>query len=273
MNRSLLPIFIIIVLISGAACKTHKNTIEVKDLAKPSNKTTEQVIDKDLMLDWFDGKFNSNIINNGKANSVKGRVRIRRDSLIWISIKPDIAIIEVLRVLISPDSVQLIDYLNKKYFMENISGIKEFINYDISFEMVQNIFLGYSTFMIDKSLFKSFTNKDGDDIIASSDFNTYVEARGSKQPANFLFQAMWFNNNVHKRNLMYDPSKKIELDLQYTEHEMVGNYLLPKTGQVTVIGDSSNTRFTFDYTKIVLNEPFEFPFTIPESYERMYLKK
>ncbi len=100
-----------------------------------------------------------------------------------------------------------------------------------------------------------------------------MEARGSKQPANFLFQAMWFNNNVHKRNLMYDPSKKIELDLQYTEHEMVGNYLLPKTGQVTVIGDSSNTRFTFDYTKIVLNEPFEFPFTIPESYERMYLKK
>jgi len=273
MKRSLLPILVIIFITIVAGCKTRKNTIEVKDQVKPGNKTTEQVLDKDLMIQWFDGKFNSDIINDGKSNSVKGRVRIRRDSLIWISIKPDIAIIEVFRVLISPDSVQLIDYLNKKYFMDKISGIKEFINYDISFQMVQNIFMGNSTFILDRSMFKSYINKEGDDIIASSDFNTYVEARGSKQSANFLFQALWFSNNVHKRNLMYDPDKKIELDLQYKEHTMVDNYLLPKTGQITVIGDSTNTRFTFDYTKILLNEPFDFPFSIPENYERMYLKK
>ena len=273
MKRALLPIFVTLALVVIFSCKTRKNNIEIKDQVKPGTKTTEQILDQDLMLQWFDGKFNSDIINDGKANSVKGRVRIRKDSLIWISIKPDVAIIEVYRVLISPDSVQLIDYLNKKYFMDNISAIKSFINYDISFQMVQNIFMGNSTFMMDQSLFKSYINKEGDDIIASSDFNTYIEARGSKQPANFLFQALWFNNNIHKRNVMYDPSKKIELDLQYKEHAMVDTYLLPKIGEITVVGDSVNTKFTFDYTKILLNEPFEFPFSIPESYERMYLKK
>jgi hypothetical protein len=99
-----------------------------------------------------------------------------------------------------------------------------------------------------------------------------VDARNSSQPANFLFQALWFNNQLHKRNLIYDPKNKVELDLQYTLHEMVDSNLLPKTLQLTLVSDSSNTRFGIDYTKIILNSSFDFPFSIPDNYERMYLK-
>jgi len=271
--KKLLPILAGLMIAATFACKTSKNVIEVKDQVKPTGQDPSTIKMNEVSIDWFDGKFNAEIINDGKKNSVKGRVRIRKDSLIWISIKPDVAIIEVFRVLISPDSIQLVDYLNKKVFMDKVSAIKDFINYDISFQMVQNIFIGNPSSILDISTFKTFTNRENDEILASSDFDTYKEARGSKQPANYLFQALWFFNGVHKRNLMYDPSNKIEMDLQYLQHEMVDSILLPKTGQLTVIGDSSNTRFTFDYTKITTREIFEFPFSIPESYERMYLKK
>lgn len=273
MKKPLLLYILFASIICIVACKTHKITIEVKDQVQPSSKQPSQVEIKNTELEWFDGKFNADIIVDGKANSVKGRTRIRKDSLIWISIKPDIAIIEVFRVLISPDSVQVIDYLNKKFFADKFSAIKDFINYDLSFTMVQNIFVGNPTLIFNLNDYKVFTNKTSDEILASSDFKTYVDARNSNQHANYLFQALWMKNKIHTRNLIYDPKNKVELDLQYTEHEMVDSILLPKTAQLTVIGDTTNTRFGFTYTKIQLNEAFEFPFSIPDNYERIFLTK
>jgi hypothetical protein len=272
MGKPLHLVLFLLLILMVSACRIKKNIIEVKDQVKPSTKTVDQVLSKDISFEWFDGKFNADINNEGKSNSVKGRIRIRRDSLIWISIKPDVAIIEVFRVLISPDSVQLVNYLDKKFFRDKFSAIKEFIKYDISFQMVQNIFIGNPTMVLDLAGFKSFMNKEGADIISSSDFKTYQDARSSNQPANFLFQALWFKDKIHKRNLIYDPANKIELDLQYLEHEMVESLLLPKTGQLTVIGGKTNLRFSYTYTKIILNSVFEFPFTIPDNYEQIFLK-
>lgn len=266
-----IPLILFLILVS--ACKTRKNVIEVKDQVKPGTKTIEQIIPEETIFEWFDGKFNADINNEGKSNSVKGRVRIRRDSLIWISIKPDVAIIEVFRILISPDSVQVVNYLDKKFFRDKFSSIKEFIKYDLSFHMVQNIFIGNPTFAFDASMFKSFINRDGADIISSSDFKTYLDARNANQPANFLFQALWFKDKILKRSLVYDPANKVEVDLQYLEHEIMGSTMLPKTGQLTVVGDKTNLRFSYTYTKIILNEILEFPFTIPDNYEPMYLKQ
>jgi len=268
----LIYIFTLLVIAFSTSCKTHKNLIDVKDQVKPSTKQPAEIIPTETVFEWFDGKFNADINNDGKPNSVKGRVRIRRDSLIWISIKPDVAIIEVFRILITPDSVVLVNYLDKKYFKDKFSSIKEFIKYDVSFHMVQNIFIGNPTFAMDASTYLSYTNKEGDDIIASSDFKTYIDARNDNQPANFLFQALWFNNKIHKRNLIYDPANKVELDLQYLEHEIQETTLFPKTGQLTVIGGKTNLMFSYTYTKVILNEVLEFPFNIPGSYDQMYLK-
>lgn len=272
MKNHLLLFILIISSIFIISCKTYKITIEIKDQVQLSTKLPSDIIIQDNNFDWFDGKFNADINVDGKPNSVKGRVRIRKDSLIWISIKPDIAIIEAFRILISPDSVHVVDYINKKFFSDKFSAVKDFINYDLSFDMIENIFLGNPTYIIGKTEMKVYTNKSGDEIMASSDFKSYVDARNSSQPANFLFQALWFNNQLHKRNLIYDPKNKVELDLQYTLHEMVDSNLLPKTLQLTLVSDSSNTRFGIDYTKIILNSSFDFPFSIPDNYERMYLK-
>src|SRR5687767_4739364 len=177
MGKPLHYLLFVLLITLVPACKTRKSLIEVKDQVKPSNKTTAQIVPDETKFEWFDGKFNADINNEGKSNSVKGRVRIRRDSLIWISIKSDVAIIEVFRILNSPDSVQLVNYLDRKFFVDKFSSIKEFIKHDVSFHMVQNIFIGNPTLSFDISMFKSFVNREGVDIISSSDFKTYVDAR------------------------------------------------------------------------------------------------
>jgi len=61
----------------------------------------------------------------------------------------------------------------------------------------------------------------------------------------------------------------MEVDLNYTGYQLVDSLQFPQSGKVTLIGDTSNTVFTFTYTKTEVNKPVDFPFTIPASYQKM----
>lgn len=221
------------------------------------------------LFDWFDGKFNAEVNNNGKKNSLKCRVRILRDSLMWISIKPDVAIIEAFRVLISSDSVKLINYLDKTYFIGDYSTIRSFINFDISFKILQNIFTGNPTFLFPAELYEVSVSGN-DTVLSSSDMNEYLTLKKSSQKANILFQAIWVDTTKHaRRSLLYDPNSRMEVDLSYTDYQLVDSLRFPLSGKVTLIGDTTNTVFTFTYTKTEVNKPVDFPFTIPTSYQKM----
>ena len=252
-----------------ASCRTsRRGTIQfdqgVKTTLNGSNVTIAQTA-----FDWFDGRFNAEVNNSGKVNALKCRVRIRRDSLMWISIKPDVAIIEVFRVLISADSVKLINYLDKTYFTGDYATIRSFVNFDISFGMLQNIFTGNPTLLFPVDQYEvSVSGKDT--VLTSSDMNEYLALKSSSQKAQILFHAIWVDASKRAwRSLFYDPGSRMEVDLNYTGYQLVDSLQFPQSGKVTLIGDTSNTVFTFTYTKIEVNKPVDFPFTIPASYQKM----
>ncbi|MCX7744382.1 MAG: DUF4292 domain-containing protein [Flavobacteriales bacterium] len=252
-----------------ASCKTsQKGAIQfnegVKTTLNGSNVTMAHTA-----FDWFDGRFNAEVNNSGKVNALKCRVRIRRDSLMWISIKPDVAIIEVFRVLISNDSIKLINYLDKTYFIGDYTTIKSFVNFDISFSMLQNIFTGNPTLLFPAEQYEvSVSGKDT--VLTSSDMNEYLALKKSSQKPQILFHAIWLD--VAKRawrSLFYDPGSRMEVDLNYTAYQTVDSLQFPLSGKVTLIGDTSNTVFTFTYTKTDVNKPVDFPFSIPATYQKM----
>lgn len=263
-----------VVMLTLAACHArHKAEITLNGNADKVVLTGDQVRMDENSFDWFDGKFNAEVSNNGKVNTFKGRVRMRCDSLIWISIKPDVAIIEAFRMLISKDSIKLIDYIHKEYFVGDFGFISSAVQYDVNFGMVQGLFVGNPHFMFGRKDYQvSVASKDT--ILSSSDLNLYMKARKSAESAKFLFQAVWVNGQ-HKawRNLVYDPKNRMEMDIQYPEYQLLDSALYPKTGQLTIVGDTVNTRFIFDYTKTELHTEFDFPFTIPESYKPIEIKK
>lgn len=266
-------IFILILVAFIFSCKTQKNIIELKDITANSSKKCSEVETSKNTCEWYDAKFKAEITDKGKSNKVIGRVKMRNDSLIWIQIKPDVAIIEAFRILISPDSIQLVNYIEKTYFSGKLEEIKDFINYDISFDMIQNIFLANPTMIFDCEKYIVSTNKESQEIISTENMKTYIDARNKNVRANFLFQALWFSNKNNVRNLIYEPSKKVEIDMQNRDFSIIENLILPKYTSMVVIGDVTNLKFDLEYTKVVINNPTEFPFTIPESYSLIQLKK
>ena len=105
---------------------------------------------------WMEAKFNADIRVGDERFSAKGRLRMRNDSLIWLSIKPDIAIIEVFRIIIVNDTAQVLDLLNKKYYSGSVRQATSWLGPESSLAELQNIIWGYPFLIYPKENFSSY---------------------------------------------------------------------------------------------------------------------
>ncbi|MBK7856213.1 MAG: DUF4292 domain-containing protein [Bacteroidetes bacterium] len=66
---------------------------------------------------------------------------MRRDSVIWISISPALGI-EVARVLITKDSVKVIDRLSNKYKLTDYKYLNDLLRMNVDFDIIQGVLTG-----------------------------------------------------------------------------------------------------------------------------------
>lgn len=74
---------------------------------------------------------------NGKEQSFRCNLRIKKDSLIWLSASK--MGIEGFRVKLTPDSVFLIDRMHKRYFTGSYEYINNIFDLDLDFFIIQSI--------------------------------------------------------------------------------------------------------------------------------------
>lgn len=67
--------------------------------------------------------------------------RIRKDSIIWLSVSPAVGI-EAARVLIKKDSIFVLDRLNNTYYAHDYEFFENQFGIDLSYSMLEGIFLG-----------------------------------------------------------------------------------------------------------------------------------
>ena len=79
---------------------------------------------------------------SNKKTSFKTHLRIRKDSVIWMSITS--IGIEAARVIITQDSVKLIDRLKKQYFLGDFKYINQLLGADLDYQMLEALLIGNS---------------------------------------------------------------------------------------------------------------------------------
>ncbi|GAA3923539.1 DUF4292 domain-containing protein [Hymenobacter algoricola] len=75
----------------------------------------------------------------GVQQTANLNLRMRKDSVIWLSVSLGI---EVVRAYITRDSIQVLNYLQKEYYGGNYSYLSERLNVPVNFEQVQAALLG-----------------------------------------------------------------------------------------------------------------------------------
>jgi len=99
-------------------------------------------------MEWTPLAFNYLVIKSkinfktqGNSNNLVANIRIKKDSLIWLSITPGMGI-EVVRAIITPDSVKIINRLDNKYDAYSISYIKQTLGIEMDYYNLQNLIVG-----------------------------------------------------------------------------------------------------------------------------------
>lgn len=75
-------------------------------------------------------------------------IRMQRDSAIWISVRPVLGI-ELVRVLITPDSVKMINFFNKTITLRSADSMQQLLHIPYGFKALQDLILGNPLFLSD----------------------------------------------------------------------------------------------------------------------------
>lgn len=255
-----------------AACKAKKNMIspekvtlselEVNPIAQKI-KQYEQTLDSQMMgFEYLSLKVHTDYKTTVDNVSVKAQIRIKKDSLIWISVTPLLGI-EVARILVRADSLFILNRIQSQVARYSIQELRQRSGYPISFPILQNLILGHTLIPLSQ-LQEPVFRKDSSHHILEANLVNGLES--------YQYTAVFSLASDVVEQLFYNPARTLKANLQYFDYT---NLTIPNTHDIRIpkrheytIFFRENIYIHNEYSKIETNK-CEFPFSIPDRYERV----
>ena len=223
-----------------------------KFFSGPSKESME-VINPEF--DYLSSKARIKFSNEKSKISATANFRIKKDSLIWISVSPALGI-EVARVLINTEHVHVLDKLNKKYYLYDYEELSGQYDFEFDYKLIESLLLG--------NLINPYQNQK---VHKTDRYFTYLSEKGD-----FTFHNFIGTNSMKLEKIQAtDETSKNTISVNYVNFVMVENQLFPNMISAVIDYESEkpNTEIAIAYSKLVIEDrPVNFPFSVPGKYER-----
>lgn len=216
----------------------------------------------------FEAQFKTN-----KTITIKGSLRIQRDSVIWLSITPALNL-EGFRVKLTPDSVYFVNRLNKSYYVGGYDIVRTLTGVTMNYQTVQAL-------LLNELIMYPFTQKT-DTLALFRDMNvnnkkTEIELTHKQLlrkndtlsvQHQFTFDLLYYRLT---KTAINDNSLGTKLDLKYEKYKTLDSLRYFPTLQNFEVKDKKNkVKIKLQYEHVQFNEEQTYPFTINEKYKRLY---
>jgi len=265
--RYFIPCFLL-ALILVESCSPSRKVLVAPIREEGADYLITKLKEGELKFDWFSARFSAEYENNGKKNSLSGQIRIRKDSLIWISLTPMLGI-EAVRVMISQDSVKLINRLNGTYFIGNYEYVNRFLNTNIDYDILQAILLGNDLQFYENGKFRASVERGSYKLSTSERHKLRKYVHNNQDTLKIFIQNIWLdpqNFKIKHAEIKEIRRDNIKLESNYGTFETISGQLFPKE-MYYIIWAENTIRVQTGFSRIVLDSPQQFPFKIPASYE------
>ena len=124
--KNLAKIALLILILAATSCASRKKTVAPRPAAS---------------YEWLTAKLDIDAENNNLPfNELSGQLRMRKDSIVWISVTAPMGV-EVARAKINHDSVWILNRLEKTYMAESLESLSTQFHRPLSLALVQNLLL------------------------------------------------------------------------------------------------------------------------------------
>ena len=192
---------------------------------------------------------------NDKKYDLNVNVRMLKDSVIWMSVNAILGI-EGIRLLVTKDSVKMLNKQDKVYTARSIDYLQEITALPLDLTVLQDLIIGNAVFL-DSNLVSFSTAND----------NTIT----------LLSLGKWFKNmvtiNEKDKKLLRsklddaDLSKSRTADLTYNGYESKNGFLFAEKRKITVV-EKKKLDVGLEFKQYEFNGEVNFPFSIPKNYKR-----
>ncbi len=240
---------------------------------KNSKTLTANLKSNEFRFDRLNAKLNLEADIDSTFNSFTVSLRIKKDSLIWMSISK--LGIEGARLLITKDSVKFMNRVNNTYFKDDFSYFSTLLNAEIDYDDLQSLLTGNSvTFYNEDEKIKSGVDNCQYTLGTIRKYKLRrVMSKGKE--LNDPVQSIYMVPETFKisRILFYDFNPSRSLDARFSEFTPVDSAQLFPLKMSFIVKAKKNINIDIQYSKPRLNEEQSFPFKIPDNYEQISYKE
>ncbi|MFO8054543.1 MAG: DUF4292 domain-containing protein [Bacteroidales bacterium] len=267
------PLLILFILaglaMSTYSCKSWKKTREAPETVemKKLKELVEISSGKGIDYEFMSAKLSGNARLNGNSFRFTATLRMQKDSVIWISVSPGFGF-EIARLLITPDSIKMVNRIEQSYIREEYSKIYGLLGIEVPFSGFQNLFTGN---MPDISPDYSWETDTID--------NVHIIRQKSREHSDKPYQKPVIQEyRIDPQNYMLrkirieqlSPTYRL-LTFEYSDFHPLESQLYPKTIEGK-LHDQSRNQFNFTYKSLSLKKDQNFPFHINAKYKKVSLK-
>jgi hypothetical protein len=200
-----------------------------------------------VKVDYRDG--------DGKNYDFNAFLRMRKDSVIWVSINAALGI-EAFRILITPDSVKVLNKLDKIAQFRSLSYLQEVTKLPIDFHTLQDIIIGNPVYFDRNNLIAVKLEENAISLTSmGSLFKHFLTVSNSDYVV--------LNSKLDDR----EPGRSRTAILEYDNYQTKGNIKFSTKRKISV-AEKSTLEVSLDYKQFDFNESLNYPFSVPKNYKR-----
>lgn len=241
----------------ATSCRSTKEVakaIDNSNVDKTDKKQVFKAIEKNRFeFNYFSTSASCNYRDKQNKYSFTLDIRMKRDEKIWMSASA--LFFQAARVLITKDSVHIINYFDKSVTSRSINFISQYIGQKLTIGQIQDVLVGNSI----------VEHKEEISSYVLSDDRPTVITRLNQ----FLFNEIFHYEHFRPTYVKGDETGSVnKVDLEYKDFVQVNNRLVPQFAKVVAVTNNNAITATLKYSDISTEEIKNWPFSIPASYER-----
>jgi hypothetical protein len=286
-------------LVVVAGCRTRKTATARPD---PPPRSAERVMERLLenetdTLRYYSARGNVSLKLPDAGRSFKAHIRLVRDSALWVSVVPALGI-EVGRVLLTADTLKVLDKLADHYFVGDTAAARQKFGFRPDLQLLQEALLGKAigiTRFAERDEKYRIDREDGMYVLTSREKRRFLKAAdemlpmdtlgvgrdlGERRMERLLRKAeerettvlrYWVDPHLYRttRVQLVDLARDVGADVRYGDRGGPEDQYLPRSIHIVITEPGRQASGTLELSRTSTEGPVEMNFRIPDKFTPM----
>ena len=192
---------------------------------------------------------------DGKKADFNAFIRLKKDSVMWISIIAALGI-EGFRVLITPDSVKVINKIDKVIQLRSVEYLREVARIPLTFSELQDLLIGNPVYL-DSNIVSYKKEERTVSLISVGELFKHLVTVSNGD--DYTLQ--------HSKLDDVDPVRARTADITYAGFENKGGMRFSTVRRITV-SEKTKVEVRLEFKQWDFNDDLSFPFNMPRNYKQ-----